>query len=58
MLKSLFYKLKEAAVSVFPVAIIVLLLNLTPLVNFTLTETLVFGGCSLALVVGGMGVAA
>jgi hypothetical protein len=52
MLKSLFYKLKEAAVSVFPVAIIVLLLNLTPLVNFTLTETLVFGGCSLALVVG------
>jgi len=52
MLKSLFYKLKEAAVSVFPVAIIVLLLNLTPLVNFELTETLVFGGCSLALVVG------
>lgn len=52
MLKSLFHKLKEAAVSVFPVAIIVLLLNLTPLVNFTLTETLVFGGCSLALVVG------
>ena len=38
MLKSLFHKLKEAAVSVFPVAIIVLLLNLTPLVNFELTE--------------------
>ena len=52
MLKALFHKLKEAAVSVFPVAIIVLLLNLTPLVNFTLTETLIFAGCAVALVVG------
>ncbi len=52
MLKILFHKLKEAAVSVFPVAIIVLLLNFTPLVNFTATETVVFSGCALALVIG------
>lgn len=52
MLKILFHKLKEAAVSVFPVAIIVLLLNFTPLVEFSLTETVVFACCALALVVG------
>ena len=52
MLKILFHKLKESAVSVFPVAIIVLLLNFTPLVDFTLTETVVFACCALALVVG------
>ena len=53
MLRVLWHKLKEAAVSVFPVSIIVLLLNLTPLVNFTSTETWTFLFCSLALV-GGM----
>ena len=52
MLKSLWHKLKESAVSVFPVAVIVMLLNLTPLVRFTLTETIVFAFCSLALVMG------
>ena len=52
MLKSLWHKIKESAVSVFPVAIIVMLLNLTPLVSFTLTETFVFAFCSLVLVVG------
>jgi hypothetical protein len=52
MTKILFHKLKEAAVSIFPVAIIVLLLDLTPLVDFTTTETLVFAACSLALVIG------
>lgn len=52
MIKILLDKLKEAAVSVFPVAIIVLLLNLTPLVNFSTTESVVFACCALALVVG------
>lgn len=52
MLKSLWHKVKESAVSVFPVAIIVMLLNLTPLVDFSLTETLVFGACSFVLVIG------
>ena len=52
MLKILFHKLKESAVSVLPVAFIVLLLNLTPLVNFTGTETLVFSICSIFLIVG------
>lgn len=52
MIKILLDKLKEAAISVFPVAIIVLLLNFTPLVNFTATESVVFACCALALVVG------
>ncbi len=52
MEKILFHKFKEAAISIFPVAIIVVLLNLTPLVNFTATETLVFVCCALALVIG------
>ena len=52
MLKILWTKLKEAAVSVFPVALIVLLLNCTPIVNFTLTETVVFACSALALVLG------
>ncbi len=52
MIKILLDKLKEAAISVFPVAIIVLLLNFTPLVIFTTTESVVFACCALALVVG------
>lgn len=52
MLKILWTKLKEAAVAVFPVALIVLLLNCTPIVNFTLTETVVFACSALALVLG------
>ena len=52
MLKILLTKLKEAAVSVFPVTAIVVLLNITPLVNFTGTETLVFLLCACALVLG------
>ena len=52
MSKILWTKLKEAAVSVFPVTLIVLLLSCTPIVNFTLTETVVFAGSALALVLG------
>ena len=52
MVKILLTKLKESAVSVFPVALIVLALNLTPLVNFSITESVVFACCALALVVG------
>ena len=52
MLKILWTKLKEAAISVFPVALLVLLLNCTPIVNFTATETVVFACSALALVLG------
>ena len=52
MFKILLTKLKEAAVSVFPVTLIVLALNFTPLVNFSTTESVVFVCCALALVVG------
>ena len=52
MLKALVVKLKEAAVSVLPVALIVLLLNCTPLVNFTGKETIAFSISALALIIG------
>ncbi len=52
MLKVLLTKLKESCVSVLPVAVIVLLLNCTPLVHFTATETTVFIVCAVALIVG------
>ena len=52
MLKALLVKLKEATVSVLPVALIVLVLNCTPLVNFSLAETVVFACSAAALIVG------
>ncbi len=52
MFKALLTKLKESVVSVLPVTAIVLILNLTPLVNFTATETTVFVLCALALIFG------
>ncbi len=52
MLKSLFIKLKEAAISVLPVTLIVLLLDCTPLVNLSLREVLIFAGCALLLILG------
>lgn len=52
MLKALFVKLKEATTSVLPVALIVLVLNCTPLVNFEWWETVVFVCASIALIIG------
>lgn len=52
MLKALLTKLKEATVSVLPVAAIVLLLNFTPLVNFSTTESVVFALSAVALIFG------
>lgn len=52
MLKALWTKLKEATVSVLPVALIVLLLNCTPLVDFSFKETLIFSISALALIIG------
>ena len=52
MLKSLFTKLKEATVSVLPVALIVLILNCTPLVDFSTKELLVFIFSAVALILG------
>ncbi len=48
----LWKKMREAAVSVFPVAAIVFFLNLTPLIHLTATEMLVFLGCALCLILG------
>jgi len=52
MLKKLFPKLKEALISVLPVSLIVLLLSLTPLVDLTVKETLVFAASSAFLIIG------
>ncbi|MCQ2063700.1 MAG: DUF1538 domain-containing protein [Fibrobacter sp.] len=52
MFKILFEKLKEAFASVLPVALIVLLLSFTPLVNFSTKELVVFAVCAVFLVAG------
>jgi len=52
MLKTLTEKFKEAFASVLPVAVIVLLLSFTPLVNFSAKQMVVFAVCSVFLVVG------
>ena len=52
MLKSLWIKFKESALSVLPVALIVIILNCTPLVNFTTTETVIFACSAVALILG------
>ena len=49
---ALIKKLKEALVSVLPVTLIVCLLNLTPLIDFTNTEITIFMVSSLILILG------
>ncbi len=50
--KILFNKLKESLVSVLPVTVIVFLLNLTPLVNFSNSELGIFIAATVFLIVG------
>lgn len=45
-------KIKESLISVLPVVIILLLLNLTPLVNFSLKEVVVFVSSAVFLIFG------
>ena len=52
MLSVLWTKLKESAFSVLPVALIVLIMNCTPLVNLTATESVIFACSAIALIVG------
>ncbi len=52
MAKALFSKMKEAAVSVLPVVLIVLLLYFTPFVDLTSAELTVFLICALVLILG------
>ncbi len=52
MPKALLKKLNEATVSVLPVTLIVLLLSLTPVVELTPTETVVFVCSAIALIIG------
>ena len=52
MNKQLLIKLKEALVSVLPITLIVILLNFTPLVNFSNKEIVVFSISSVLLIFG------
>ena len=52
MIKILINKFKESATSVLPVALLVFILNLTPLVNLTGTELAVFLISAVFLIVG------
>ena len=50
--KVLFEKIKESLVSVMPVALIVLVLAFTPLLELSLTEIVTFAVCAVLLVIG------
>ena len=52
MFNVLLTKIKESFISVFPVAAIVFILNLTPLVTFSDTEFIVFLICTALLILG------
>ncbi len=52
MNKQLWIKIKEALISVLPVTLIVIILNFTPLVNFTDKEIIVFIISALFLILG------
>ena len=52
MMKNLLLKIKEALVSVLPVTLIVLILNFTPLVNFSTKEIICFSISALLLIIG------
>lgn len=52
MKKLLFSKIKEALFSVLPVTLIVILLNLTPLVNLSFDEILIFTVSAIFLILG------
>lgn len=52
MKKLLFSKIREALFSVLPVTLIVIILNLTPLVNLSFDETLIFSVSAIFLILG------
>ena len=52
MLKVLTEKFKESAISVLPVAVLVLILNLTPLIDLSAKEVVVFLISALFLIIG------
>lgn len=52
MKEQLFSKIKEALISILPVTLIVIILNFTPLVNFTPYELTIFIVSALLLVLG------
>ncbi len=52
MLKALVKKLTEAAISVLPVALLVIILNFTPILSLSWQEAVIFACCSVALIAG------
>lgn len=52
MIKSLLLKLKDALISVAPVALIVIVLSFTPLLDFTAKELIVFSVSAVLLIIG------
>ena len=52
MKHALYIKIKEALLSVLPVSLIVIALNLTPFLNLTTIEIAVFSVCSVLLILG------
>ncbi len=52
MYKQLFEKIKESLISVLPLTLIVIILNFTPLINFTADELVIFVISAALLIIG------
>ena len=52
MIKALLLKLKESSISVLPVALIVLIISFTPLIDLNGTETAAFAVSAVMLIIG------
>lgn len=52
MAKRFYLKLKEAFISVVPIVLLVVILNLTPLIQFSFAEILIFIVGSIIIVLG------
>lgn len=51
-MKRVLVKLREALISVLPIAVIVLVLSATPLIDMSATEMICFAVCSVLLIIG------
>ncbi len=51
-MRILLNKLKESLISVLPVTVIVVILNFTPLIDFSFREIMIFAGSSVFLILG------
>ena len=52
MRKAILHKLRESFTSVFPIVLLVLVLNFTPLIDLSVGDMITFTVCSVLLIIG------